>query len=77
MSSFTVDFGVGGSTITDVSKKLPASCTASPLRRRQALYHMEAELCPEDSTMHMYSREDLRSNTGKTNYPLSEEKTSL
>jgi hypothetical protein len=77
ISSFTVDFCVGGSTITDVSKKLPASCTVSPLRRRQALYHMEAELCPEDSKMNMYSRENLRSNRGKTNYPLSDEKTTL
>jgi hypothetical protein len=75
--SSTVYFVVGGSTITDVSKKLPASFTIGPLWRRQALCHIGAELCPGDSTMNMDSREKLRSNTGKTNYPLWDENTSL
>jgi hypothetical protein len=64
ISSFTVEFVVGGSIITDVSKKIPASCIIGPLRR-QALYHIETQLCPEYSTMNTYSCENLRSNTVK------------
>jgi hypothetical protein len=62
ISSFNVDFVVGGSTIIDVSNKLPVSCTLGPLRR-QALYHIKRQLCPEDSTINMYSHENLKRHT--------------